>query len=108
MHVPLLQQQPSQLAHRDTHTHMMIGPPSISPFFLFGVFIVRLVCEFLLLRLIESEVVVLGISLHEAHETIPLTRGLHHICRLDAGRLSVSELGHNINLHERERERESE
>ena len=32
MHVPLLQQQPSQLAHRDTHTHMMIGPPSL-PFF---------------------------------------------------------------------------
>lgn len=44
----------------------------------------------------EAQLLVLGVTLHEAHETLPLKLALHHVLGLDPVGLTVHELGLDI------------
>ena len=44
----------------------------------------------------EPQSVILGVSLHESHESAPLALRLHHVPRLDAARFPVDKLGVDV------------
>ena len=45
----------------------------------------------------EAETVILGVTRHESHESVPISLRLHHVSRLDAARFTVDEL--RVDVH---------